>query len=131
MVGLEINVICSSRSRCFCSKADFRLTCNQAFFLFFFYCRISVNSPAKSSNYNIAKFKTCFRARGYLHNTIEKITSEILKNSLNGSRHYNKTRKCEILPFFIPCHPVLSNLKNILKSTIASRNIERASTFVI
>ena len=118
MVGFELNVICSSRSRCFCCKADLR---------FFFYCRISVNSPAKSSNYNITKFKTRFRARGYL-----QITSEILKkNSLNGSRQYNKTRKCEVLSFFTPCHPVLPNLKNILKSTIASRNIERASTFVM
>ena len=132
MVGFELNVICSSRSRCFCCKADFRLTCDQAFF-FFFYCRISVNSPAKSSNYNITKFKTRFRARGYLHNIIEKINSEILKHSLNGRRHYNKTRKCEILSFFTPCHPVLPNLKNILKSTISSRNtcIERGSTFVM
>ena len=97
---------------------------------FFFYCRISVNSPAKSSNYNISKFKTRFRARGYLHNIIEKITSD-KKKSLNGSQHYNKTRKCEILFFFTPCHSVLPNLKNILKSTIASRNIERASTFVV
>ena len=80
--------------------------------IFLFYCRIPMNSPAKSSKYNMAKFKTRFRARGYLHNIIEKITSEIKKkNSLNGSRHYNKTRKCEILSFFTPCHPVLPNLK--------------------
>ena len=131
MVGFELNVICSSRSRCFCRKADFHLTCDQAVF-FFYYCRISVNSPAKSSNYNITKFKTRFRASGYLHNIIEKITSEIFKkNSLNGSWHYNKTTKCEILSFFTPCHPVLPNLKNILKSTIASRNIERTSTFLM
>ena len=104
----------------------------RVFFVFFIHnCRISVNSPAKSFNYNITKFKKRFWARGYPHNIIEKITSEIFKTSLNGSRHYNKTRKCEILSFFTPCHPVLPNLKNILKPTIASRNIERASSYVM
>ena len=77
---------------------------------------LKTNSSAKSFYENIYNFKKSLRARGYLHNLIEKITSEVefteRKSALQKS---NEVRK-KILPFVTTYHPALSNLKNILTS---------------
>ena len=74
---------------------------------------LRTNSSAKSFYENIYNFKKSLRARGYPHNLIEKITSEV--KLTNGSQLYKRTMKCEkkILPFVTTYHPALPNLKNI------------------
>ena len=77
---------------------------------------LRTNSSAKSFYENIYNFKKRLRARGYPHNLIEKITSEVKfterKSALQKS---NEVRK-KILPFVTTYHPALQNLKNILMS---------------
>ena len=94
----EVRVVgCDDERPLIVCEADFRSTCDQAFFTFD--CRIYVNSPVKSSDYNITKFKTRFRARGNPHNLIEKITSKKINWTEVGF-----TTKRESVKFFPSSH---------------------------
>ena len=86
---------------------------------------LRTNYSVKSFYNSITNFKTRLQARGYQHNLIEKITSEI-KFTERKLQKNEKVRN-KIIPFFTTTRRCLINLKNILKSTIGSRNIERAS----
>ena len=54
---------------------------------------LRTNSSAKCFYKNIYNFKKCLCVRGYPHNLIEKITSEV--NLPNGSQLYRRTMRCE------------------------------------
>lgn len=75
------------------------------------------NSSEKSFCENISNFKTRLRARGYSHNLIEKIISEVkfTERFQLCNKQTDKVRK-KILPFVTRYHPALPNLKNILMS---------------
>ena len=60
---------------------------------------VRTNSSAKSFYENIYNFKKRLRARGYPHNLIEKITSEVkFTERKSGLQKNNEVRK-NILPF--------------------------------
>ena len=61
--------------------------------------------------------KKRLRARGYPHNLIEKITSEVkFTERKSASWQKNNEVRKKILPFVTTYHPALPNLKNILMS---------------
>ena len=74
------------------------------------------NSSAKSFYENIYNFKKRLRARGYPHNLIEKITSEVKFTERKSALQKNNEVQKKILPFVTMYHPSLQNLKNILMS---------------
>ena len=77
---------------------------------------LRTNSSEKSFYENISNFKTRLRARGYSHNLIEKIISEVkFTERKSALQQTNKVHK-KILPFVTRYHPALPNLKNILMS---------------
>ena len=89
---------------------------------------LRTNYSVKSFYYSITNFKTRLQARGYQHNLIEKITSEIKFTERKSALQQNEKVRNKILPFFkLTTRRCLINLKNILKPTTGSRNIERAS----
>ena len=75
-----------------------------------------LNSSAKSFYENIYNFKKRLRARGYPHNLIEKITSEVKFTERKSALQKNNEVRKKILPFVTTYHPALPNLKNILMS---------------
>ena len=77
---------------------------------------LRTNSSAKSFNENIYNLKKCLHARGYPHNLIEKITSEVKFTKQKSALQKNNEVRKKILPFFTTYHPALLNLKNILTS---------------
>ena len=77
---------------------------------------LRTNSSAKSFYEDIYNFKKRLRARGYPHNLVEKITSEVkFTEHKSGLQKKNEVRK-KILPSVTSYHPALQNLKNILMS---------------
>lgn len=77
---------------------------------------LRTNSSEKSFYENISNFKTRLRARGYSHNLIEKIISEVkFTERTSALQQTDKVHK-KILPFVTRYHPALPNLKNILMS---------------
>ena len=77
---------------------------------------LRTNSSGKSFYENISNFKTRLRARGYSHNRIQKIISEVkFTERKSALQQTGKVRK-KILPFVTRYHPALPNLKNILMS---------------
>ena len=77
---------------------------------------LRTNSSAKSFYENIYKLKKRLHTRGYPHNLIEKITSEVkFTKQKSALQKNNKVRK-KILPFITTYDPALLNLKNILMS---------------
>ena len=77
---------------------------------------LRTNSSAKSFYENIYNFKKRLRARGYPHNLIEKITSEVKFTKQKSALQKNNEVRKKILPFITMYHPALLNLKNILTS---------------
>ena len=77
---------------------------------------LRTNSSAKSFNENIYNFKKRLRARGYPHNLIEKITSEVKFTERKSALQKNNEVRKKILPFVTTYHPALQNPKNILMS---------------
>ena len=77
---------------------------------------LRTNSSAKSFYENIYNFKKRLRARGYPHNLIEKITSEVKFTERKSALQKNNEVRKKILPFVTTYHPALQNLKNILMS---------------
>ena len=77
---------------------------------------LRTNSSAKSFYENIYNFKKRLRARGYPHNLIEKITSEVKFTERKSALQKNNEVRKKILPFITMYHPTLLNLKNILTS---------------
>ena len=77
---------------------------------------LRTNSSAKSFYENIYNFKKRLRARGYPHNLIEKITSEVKFTERKSALQKNNEVRKKILPFVTTYHPALQNLKNILTS---------------
>ncbi|XP_073237462.1 uncharacterized protein [Porites lutea] len=77
---------------------------------------LRTNSSAKSFYANIYNFKKRLRARGYPHNLIEKITSEVKFTERKSALQKNNEVRKKILPFVTTYHPALPNLKNILMS---------------
>ena len=77
---------------------------------------LRTNSSAKSFYENIYNFKKRLRARGYPHNLIEKITSEVKFTEQKSALQKNNEVRKKILPFITMYHPALLNLKNILTS---------------
>ena len=77
---------------------------------------LRTNSSAKSFYENIYNFKKPLRARGYPHNLIEKITSEVKFTERKLALQKNNEVWKKILPFITTYHPALANLKNILMS---------------
>ena len=77
---------------------------------------LRTNSSAKSFYENIYNFKKRLRARGYPHNLIEKITSEVKFTERKSALQKNNEVRKKILPFVTTYHPALPNLKNILMS---------------
>ena len=77
---------------------------------------VRTNSSAKSFYENIYNFKKRLRARGYPHNLIEKITSEVKFTERKSALQKNNEVRKKILPFVTTYHPALQNLKNILMS---------------
>ena len=77
---------------------------------------LRTNSSEKSFDENITIFKTRLRARGYPHNLIEKITSEVKFTQRKSALQQNEKVRKKIMPFVTTYHPVLPNLKNILMS---------------
>ena len=75
-----------------------------------------LNSSAKSFYENIYNFKNRLRARGYPHNLIEKITSEVKFTERKSALQKNNEVRKKILPLVTTYHPSLQNLKNILMS---------------
>ena len=75
---------------------------------------LRTNSSAKSFYEN--NFKKRLRARGYSHNLIEKITSEVKFTERKSALQKNNEVRKKILPFVTTYHPALQNLKNILMS---------------
>ena len=75
-----------------------------------------LNSSAKSFYENIYNFKKRLRARGYPHNLIEKITSEVKFTERKSALQKNNEVRKKILPFVTTYHPALPNLENILMS---------------
>ena len=77
---------------------------------------LRTNSSAKSFYENIYNLKKRLHTRGYPHNLIEKITSEVkFTKQKSALQKNNKVRK-KILPFITTYDPALLNLKNILMS---------------
>ena len=77
---------------------------------------LRTSSSEKLFYENISNFKTRLRARGYSHNLIETITSEVkFTERKSALQQTDKVRK-NILPFVTRYHPALPNLKNILMS---------------
>ena len=74
------------------------------------------NPSAETFDENIYNFKKHLRARGYPHNLIEKITSEVKFTEQKSDLQKNNEVQKKILPFIITYHPALPNLKNILMS---------------
>ena len=60
--------------------------------------------------------KKRLRARGYPHNLIEKITSEVKFTERKSALQENNEVRKKILPFVTTYHLALQNLKNILMS---------------
>ena len=77
---------------------------------------VRTNSSAKSFYENIYNFKKRLRARGYPHNVIGKITSEVKFTERKSALQKNNEVRKKILPFVTTYHPALPNLKNILMS---------------
>ena len=77
---------------------------------------LRTNSSAKSFYENIYNFKKRLRARGYPHNLIEKITSEVKFTERKSALQKNNEVRKKILPFVTTYHPALPNLTNILMS---------------
>ena len=77
---------------------------------------LRTNSSAKSFYENIYNFKKRLRARGYPHNLIEKITSEVKFTERKSALQKNNEVQKKILPFLTMYHPALPYLKNILMS---------------
>ena len=77
---------------------------------------LRTNSSAKSFYENIYNFRKRLRARGYPHNLIEKITSEVKFTERKSALQKNNEVRKKILPFVTTYHPTLPNLKNILMS---------------
>ena len=77
---------------------------------------LRTNSSAKSFYENIYNFKKRLRTRGYPHNLIEKITSEVKFAERKSALQKNNEVRKKILPFVTTYHPALPNLKNILMS---------------
>ena len=73
-------------------------------------------NSAKFFYENIYNFKKRLRARGYPHNLIEKITSEVKFTERKSALQKNNEVRKKILPFVTTYHPALQNLKNILMS---------------
>ena len=75
---------------------------------------LRTNSSKDTFEENISKFNRHLRDRGYPHNLVEKLLSEI-KFTRRGSvlKGNNKTQK-DILPFVIQYRPSVSNLKQAL-----------------
>ena len=65
------------------------------------------NSSAKSFYENIYNFKKRLRARGYPHNLIEKITSEVKFTERKSALQKNNEVRKKILPFVTTYHPAL------------------------
>ena len=61
-------------------------------------------------------FKKRLRARGYPHNLIEKVTSEVKFTERKSALQTKNEVREKILPFVSTYHPALPNLKNILMS---------------
>ena len=76
---------------------------------------LRTNSSAKSFYCNITNFKMWHSARGYPHNLIEKIISEVKFTERKSALQQEKVRN-RILPFVTTYHPALLNLKNISTS---------------
>ena len=77
---------------------------------------LRTNSSAKSFYENIYNFKKRLRARGYPHNLIQKLTSEVKFTERKSALQKNNEVRKKILPFVTTYHPALQNLKNILMS---------------
>ena len=77
---------------------------------------VRTNSSAKSFYENIYNFKKRLRARGYPHNLIRKITSEVTFTERKSALQKNNEVRKKILPLVTTYHPSLQNLKNILMS---------------
>ena len=75
---------------------------------------LRTNSSAKSFYEN--NFKKRLRARGYSHNLIEKITSEVKFTERKSALQKNNEVRKKNLPFVTTYHPALQNPKNILMS---------------
>ena len=65
------------------------------------------NSSAKSFYENIYNFKKRLRARGYPHNLIEKITSEVKFTERKSALQKNNKVRKKILPFVTTYHTAL------------------------
>ena len=79
----------------------------------------ALRHPLNSAKFfyeNIYNFKKRLRARGYPHNLIEKITSEVKFTERKSALQKNNEVRKKILPFVTTYHPALQNLKNILMS---------------
>ena len=70
---------------------------------------LRTNCSVKSFYYSITNFKTCLQARGYQHNLIEKITSEIKFTEWKSALQKNEKVRNKIIPFFTTYHPALFN----------------------
>ena len=77
---------------------------------------VRTNSSAKSFYENIYNFKKRLRARGYPHNLIRKITSEVTFTERKSALQKNNEVRKKILPLVTTYHPSSQNLKNILMS---------------
>ena len=77
---------------------------------------LRTNSSAKSFYENIYNFKKRLRARGYPHNLIEKITSEVKFTERKSALQKNNEVQKKILPFVTTYHPSLQNPEIILMS---------------
>ena len=65
---------------------------------------------------NISNFKSRLRGRGYSHNLIEKIISEVKVTERKSALQQTTKLRKKVLPLVTKYHPALPNLKNILMS---------------
>ena len=77
---------------------------------------LTTNSSTKTFYENTYNFKKRLRARGYPHNLIEKITSEVKFTARRSALQKNNAVRKKILPFVTTYYPALQNFKNTLMS---------------
>ena len=89
---------------------------------------LRTNYSVKSFYCNTTNFKTRLQARGYQHNLIEKITSEIKFTERKSALQQNEKVRNKILPFFTTYHPAREILKEPPTYLLPKRKIFKRYT---
>ena len=89
---------------------------------------LRTNYSVKSFYCNTTNFKTRLQARGYQHNLIEKITSEIKFTERKSALQQNEKVRNKILPIFTTYHPVREILKEPPTYLLPKRKIFKRYT---